>query len=319
MSNRIKQTLNNLEIPEGLHKRSKLGISKAKQEMNKNRRSFFGKGLTVTAIFIVFSGIFIWWNNGNFLNKIISNPDTLTVNKDGSVNIPAIELYVDENSDSDMVGLVVYKGKIYTQAESKIKSKNAEAMKGNKIGTAKGTIDEWSTQKDYDEELASTYGNADVYTVKGYDEDFRIMMIGDWGEELYVEFFENLNGITVNSGEDVFGKLNMMNHATSAEWRSFDDWYYSTNHSQPIADMKVIHTFVEALNQTKPLIIEYDSTSPIQSKNNENYKELIVHLDDGVAVRLSLYKDGYIQYGDMIDVFFKMDDEVFSQLWEQLQ
>lgn len=65
---------------------------------------------------------------------------------------------------------------------------------GEKLGTTKGNIDGWSKQEAYDEEFASTIGETDVYAVKGYDKDFRVMTYEREGE-FSAEFYENLNGI----------------------------------------------------------------------------------------------------------------------------
>lgn len=46
---------------------------------------------------------------------------------------------------------------------------------GEQLGTATGSIDEWSSQEEYAKECASTY-TGPFYAMKGYDEGFRIFM-----------------------------------------------------------------------------------------------------------------------------------------------
>ena len=215
MNNNIKQEINKIEIPEGLSERSKLGVSQAKKEIKKDRRRFSVKGIGIAAALLVSVGAFILFNYGT-LDGATGNKGALVVNEDGSVEIPAIQLPKDTSSAS-MIGLIVYNGKIYTQTGTEIDPEDAKAIIGDKIGTTKATIDEWSKQEAYDEEFASTIGVTDVYSVKGYDKDFRIMAYQELDGKQYAEFYENLNGITINSGEDVFGKLNMVSNVSSAQ------------------------------------------------------------------------------------------------------
>ena len=242
---------------------------------------------------------------------------TLDDNENISVEIPAIQLPKD-TSNVDMVGLIVYNGKIYTQTNTEINAVDAKAIIGDKLGTTKGTIDEWSKQKEYDEELASTIGEMDVYSVIGYDKDFRIMVYQGQDENHYSEFYENLNGITISSGDDVFGKLNMVGNVASAQWRTFSDWDNSIDNYKQISDIEVLNTFLEELNITKPLPRKQNSDPIINSRNNEEFRELTLKLTDGSTVKLNLFKDGYIYYG-ITDVYFEMDESTFSKIWNQLK
>ncbi|MDM5328503.1 hypothetical protein [Neobacillus sp. CF12] len=163
-----------------------------------------------------------------------------------------------------MIGLIVFNGKIYTQTRTEIGAENAKAIIGEKLGTTKGTIDEWSKQEAYDEEFASTIGIADVFSAKGYDSNFRIMTYGERDGEPYAEFYENLNGITINSGKDVFGKLKTVGNVSSAEYRTFSDWDKSVENYHLIADMKILNDFVKELNKTKPFL-RGENTDPISN------------------------------------------------------
>ena len=123
----------------------------------------------------------------------------------------------------DMIGLFVYQGRFYTQAAwyyNEDAKYIRENLIGEKIGFAKGNIDEWSTQDEYASEFAgSAYG--DVYTVKGYDKGFRLCMTGisetpavgddgvitdENGNALreWVNFYECLNGYGITNGYDLF-------------------------------------------------------------------------------------------------------------------
>lgn len=313
MSNKIKQEMNKIEMPKELSERSKKGVSQAKKEMKKDRKRFNVKGIAIAAALLVSVGAFTLLNN--------DTPDSATgnqdANEDGSVQIPAIQL-PEDTSSAKMIGLIVYNGKIYTQTMTEIDAEDAEAIRDDKLGATKGTIDEWSKQEAYDEEFASTIGVTDVYSVKGYDKDFRIMAYQEQDGLQYAEFYENLNGITINSGADVFGQLNMVSNVSSAKWRTFSDWDNGIEIYHPIEDMKTFDAFIEELNKVNPLPRDENLDPISNSRNDDAFRELTVNLNDGSRVKLTLLKDGYIYYGFM-DVYFEMNEDVFSKIWSQLK
>jgi hypothetical protein len=313
MNKKIKQEMNKIEIPKDLSERSKLGVSQAKKELTNSRKRWNVKGIGIAAALVVAVGAFALFNNGS----PNGNPNELVVNEDGSVEIPAIQL-PEDSAHADMIGLIVYNGKIYTQTSTSIDEESAKEIIGEKLGTTTGSIDEWSTQEAYDEEFASTIGKADVYAVKGYDKNFRIMAYLEQDGQLYAEYFENLNGITVNSGEDIFSKLNMDGNVTSAQYRTFSDWDNSIENYHPVTDLETLNTFVAELNKAEPLPRGQDSDPIGTSRTDEQFRELSIHLNDGSTVNLKLLKDGYIYYGFMA-VYFQMDEDQFSKMWSLLE
>ncbi|WP_019412928.1 hypothetical protein [Paenisporosarcina sp. TG20] len=316
MSNKIKQEMNKIEIPKELSERIKMGVSQAKKEIKKDRKRFNVKGIGIAAAFLVSVGAFTLFNNV-IPDSSTGNQDALVVNKDGSVEIPAIQLPEDTSSAS-MIGLIVYNGKIYTQTGTETDDEASKDIISEKLGTTKGTIDEWSEQEAYDEEFASTVGIVDVYSVKGYDKDFRIMTYEIQDGNINTEFYENLNGVTIDNGKDVFGKLNIEGNISSAQYRTFSDWDNDIDNYQPIADMEILNTFVVELNKAKPIPRGQNSDPISNSRTDEEFRGLSIKLNDGSTVRLTLLKEGNIYYGFM-GVYFKMDEDVFSKMWSQIQ
>lgn len=284
--------------------------------MKKDRKKFNVKGIGIVAAVLISVGTFTLVNYVS-TDGTSGNQGAFDGNEDKGVKIPAIQL-PKVTSNADMVGLIVYNGKIYTQTNTEINAADARAILDAKLGTTKGNIDEWSKQKAYDEELASTIGETDVYSVKGYDKNFRIMVYQEQDGNQYAEFYENLNGITISSGEDIFGKLNMVGNIASAQWRNFSDRDNSIDNYKQILDMGVLNSFVEELNKTKPLPREQNSDPINTSRNNEEYRELTLKLTDGSTVNLTLLRDGYIYYG-ITDVYFEMNESTFSILWNLLK
>ncbi|AXI00819.1 hypothetical protein DV702_14555 [Sporosarcina sp. PTS2304] len=241
------------------------------------------------------------------------NPAEIT---DG-VEIPAIQLPA-QTTTADMVGLIVYNGKIYTQTSAVIRAQEAKALLGDKLGTTKGTIDEWSAQEEFAKELASTIGEMDVYSVKGYDKNFRIMAYQEQNNIPYAEFYEHLNGITIRSGEDIFGKLHLVGNVASARWRTFSERDHDMDRYHKISDEKTVNAFLEELKDTKPFPRKQQSDPLNMSRNDEEFRELTLQLLDGSTVTLIVLKGGYIYYG-LTDVYFEMNEQVFSEIWNQLK
>lgn len=277
--------------------------------MKKDRKTFNVKVIKIVATLLISVGTFALINYVVF-DSTKGNQQAHVVNESGDVKIPAIQLPKD-TSNADMIGLIVYKGKIYTETSTEINAVEAKAIISDKLGTTKGGIDEWSKRIAYNIEFASTIGKIDVYSVRGYNQDFRIMVYQEQSDNQYAAFYENLNGITISSGEDVFGKLNIVGNVSSAQWRAFDDWYNDIDNYKPISDMAGLNTFLKELNKTKPLLREQNS-DPISE-----YRELTLNLNDGTKVKLTLLNDGSIYYG-FTDIYFQMNESVFLEIWNQL-
>jgi hypothetical protein len=312
MSNNIKQEMDRIEIPKELHQRSRLGVQKAKSEMPSSKRKW-SKAIAVAASLLILFGSYDYIRD----NMKQTPPNSLVVTEDGGLKVPAIEL-PENTASADMIGLIVYNGKVYTQTATEIDSENAMDLVGEKLGTTKGNIDEWSEQDAYDVELASTIGEADVYTVKGYDKDFRIMTYIERDGIIYSEFYECLNGITVHDGGDVFGKLRMIGNVVSAQYQIYNDWYYGVDQFSSINNMELLNTFVEELNQAIPHSRRSVEEKIGDFRNDNEYRRMTIRLTDGSKVSLVVIKDGYVFYG-FTSLYFKMDQEVFMQLWEELK
>ncbi|MFC4777999.1 hypothetical protein ACFO9Q_14455 [Paenibacillus sp. GCM10023252] len=232
-----------------------------------------------------------------------------------SVILPKLKLHKKTNESADMIGLIVYKGRIYTQTATHIAPKFASSLLGEKIGRTKGNIDEWSDQSAYATELASTIGEIEIYTVTGYDSDFRIMSYMEQDGEILSEFYECLNGLSVNSGEDIFKKLKLEDNIQSASWEERDSWNYNKQEFHNLSVNETLHKFLGELNKALP--IEQQPLQQIGIFETEEQKFVLLKLNDNSEVRLRLFKDSYVMYSNA-HVFFKMDDGVFDDLWKSL-
>jgi len=313
--NNVKDALGKIDIPDELQQRSKLGIQRAKKEMQSSKRRLRAVIATAASIVILF-GAYQVLQSDTWTGQRGSG--SIVLNEDGSIVLPAIKLPKNSLADADMIGLIVYKGKIYTQTDTEIDAESAKRLLGEKLGTTIGNIDEWSKQKAYAIEFASTIGATDVYSVQGYDKGFRIMTYYQYEGVDYYQFYECLNGITVHDGSDVLGKLNMAGRAVGAQFQIHSDWYNSVDRHYPFADKELLNRFVEELNHTVPRLRESVEEQLGDFRNDGNYRRLTIELTDGSRVSIVLIKGGYITYGTS-GVYFEMDNVIFAKVWEALK
>lgn len=309
MSDKIKQEMNRIQIPNELHERATRGVKKAKSEITKRKNYLFKVvPLAVSIVFLSIGGYSVWnANHQSYESKnIVSSLD-----KNG-VTIPAIEL-PKSGETAKMMPLFVYKGRIYTQSSTKIDPLQVKNLLGEKLGKTKAGLDEWSNQDEYAVEFASSIGEVDVYSVKGYQQGFRLMTYDV--SSGYAEIYESLNGVTISSGSDIVETLHLMN-IEKAKSRTYDDWNNSAEKYTEINDKALLNSFVSALNHSIPYLREDVEAKLGNFQNNEQYKELTLSLTDGTNVTFWVVKDGYISYGNTL--YFKMDHEVFMNLWNQM-
>lgn len=247
--------------------------------------------------------------------KLTNNSNSNSVASANGIDIPKIQLPERTTGMEDMIGLIVYQGRIYTQCGTKISPDMAEKLKGVKLGTTKGNIDEWSKQKDYAVEFASSIGKADVYAVNGYDKNFRIMTYNKIDGAVYSEFYECFNGIVIKKGDDLFGKLKIENNIKSAKQEKFDSWNHNKQQYEELKNLEELNDFVIELKNTIPLA-QNSLSHLFDAEGDGNQRFVYITLNDGCEVQLRLFKDGYIFYNH---VFFKMDNKAFSKLWDILE
>ncbi len=235
-----------------------------------------------------------------------------------AVTLPKLKLSVTSNELSDMIGLIVYKGNIYTQSDTQIAPGQASSLLGEKLGRTKGGIDEWSKQDNYATEFASTIGEADVYQVKGYDPEFRIMTytVQDGGQAR-AEFYENFNGIQVSSGRDVFEKMKVAGNVQAAVWQTYESWNNGSHVYRSLPRMEPLKRFIDSLNDAKP-IEQQKLQEELDIFNRVEQKFLLIRLEDRTEMILRLFKGNYVMYHNA-HLFFQMDEQSFADLWNTLE
>jgi len=183
------------------------------------------------------------------------------------------------------------------------------------LGKTTGSINEWSSQDDYAKEFASTIGEGDVYTVKGYDSDHRLMVYyeyqdGGFGCELYDSF----GGMTLNSGADYFNLLNLKDNIASYQWESFTSWNNGMNEVTAADTDDAFYTFLDSLYTSVPIGENIDMLT--ENTDYDSQKFVDIKTKDNLVTSLRLFKGGYV-YDTQVG-FFKADDTAFNAFWDTM-
>ncbi|MEG1557629.1 MAG: hypothetical protein RR368_04250 [Oscillospiraceae bacterium] len=236
---------------------------------------------------------------------------------EAAVYIPKIELLENQQgAAADMIGVVVYNGKIYTHAEYMYGDDEAKSkFIGEFLGSATGEIDEWSQPNDYKKELASNVAG-EVYTVKGYDRDFRICILNTYGN---LAFFENLNDINLTVGEDLYGekRLNLRGNINKTEYQLHEDWDWAKGNIKELEDLPSgsIDAFVAELYKGE--FEDLSKCKPSIYSQELKQAHLYFRMKDGTCVQMRLFENGYVGYSYMNDsCFVKIDNEIFTRVFD---
>ena len=250
----------------------------------------------------------------------------------GGVTVPPVE--VPDSGDlsmMDMIGLVVYHGGVYTQAESYWAgdAERVDALTGEYLGEVKGSISEWSGPEDYAQEFVGSVGGP-LYTVRGYDEDFRLCVRVETQDEngepaLWIEYLERLNGVTLTRGAELFeDRLHLRENFASLQWQSHEDWNYHLGglHDADL-DPALWGAFLDELDAGLFVDMwdpEHDYLEGQPGSNifsSPGQVHLILTQTDGTLLRLRLIEGGYVRYdGGTGWLFVRIPGETFDAVYK---
>jgi hypothetical protein len=249
------------------------------------------------------------------------------------VDIPKVEL--PENTDGmemDMIGLFVYQGRIYTQAAWYYNDDAqyiVDNLVGEKVGFAKGNINEWSTQDEYATEFAGS-AHGDVYTVNGYGPWYRLCITGSYEDDngndvQWVNFYECLNGYGMTPGYDLFVFRSLMDalngEILSQNWshvkyQNHDNWNYEKHAYRDLPDVSdeditsfLYEVFFGEFEDVRETFYINDFYK------NGNQTHLYIHMNDGTVVELRLFEGGYVGYRHLGWYFVKIPGEAFDTVF----
>ncbi|NRW82620.1 hypothetical protein [Clostridium beijerinckii] len=220
-----------------------------------------------------------------------------------------------------MLPLIIYNGNVYLKSPISIDSKSSKNILGRKIGTTLGALNEINPVNTYSKNIVSNIGPTDVYAVNGYDEDFRIMTnitLADGTN--HPEIYECLNGITITTGNDFFGKLNLPGNIANAriQTQTFSESNNEKENFYSTSDANFLNSFVRELDNSTPYLLENIENPLDDYKNNDKCKKIFLDLKDGSKnIPFTILRNGYIYYGDYPTIYFKIGTNFTNEIWDE--
>lgn len=297
----------------------------------------------VACLCLVVAGAAAWSANVLFVDDL-GRTEGSSQAAASAVGVAIPEVKLPKKTDGaaiDMLALVAYQGNVYLESGDLYTGQAAEAIYGlvdQCVGYGTGNIDEWSGPEDYKKEfsgeewelfgedgklpgLAGTVSGK-VYQVKGYDPDFRLCMVEEFekedgtGTELVISFLERLNGITVTTGQDLFGdRLHLAENQVSVEQVDHQTWFswdYEKGGDLPKTPLGISEenwgAFLDALYAGK---FEDLTGTEIYDRITMH---LYVHMKDHTVVSLWISEDGYVIYDGLPWYGVKVSGEELEQI-----
>lgn len=240
----------------------------------------------------------------------------------------------DENIEASMIRLIVYNGRVYTESSTKVSNEDGKLLMGEKIGITRELFSEIDSleiesgaQLDLEKlEGLVGVGGLEIYEAKGYDKSFRLITYvkDELGER--TEFYECLNGIRINTGKDIFEKMNILNNIKSVEYDTFNNWNNGTLDSKNIDIDENVNNFIEAMYESIPYSLEdkefrnqfhYDEIK-YYAEVQDKQRKLYLKLKDSTSIEITLFSNGYMSYPSLHGYVFKIEEKAFNDLWEKL-
>lgn len=288
------------------------------------RKDSFRRWIPFAAGICILLGIGCFFKFGGIRseNSSISEDQSQVQMTEKGVLIPEMEIaseYLESakaESTSDMVAFFIYEGRSYVQYEY---IENAETLIGEKIGTANGTISEWTKEDGYVNGAGSVSG--DFYTVNGYDSDFMLCMKQE--QDAILTFINN-NGFTIQKGYELFEeRLHLKDTYVSVYCQERNDWNNGVDVSVQIQekDFDIIDQFLTRIDDAEFMLL---SDIPLDDDSNNVYdsKELY-HIyftsENGMVTHLRLFEGGYVSFNGISQICVQIDQTFFEDFIQILK
>lgn len=292
-------------------------IEEAQTEMHRKKSHRAVKWIGLAACLCLVAGGALLWSE--FHQPSGANDGPAIVTGEG-VAIPPRVLDVQNNtSEANMIAFFIYQGRWYEHYAFVDMNEN---LVGEYLGTATGSIDEWSEKDEYVELSGSVQG--DFYAVNGYDPNFMLCMRSGIDGELSLYICNN--GITLSRGSELYeDRLHLAENYRGVTFESQASWNYSKGeiHSLDTAENKALTDFISALNDAAFILkqdvpFDKDKDAEAVSVFDSCLYHLYFQMEDGITVHLRLIEGGYVFFDGMMDVAVRIPPEAFDPLIEQL-
>ena len=320
MKDNYNKAMNGLKSSEDFDIRTTRLMREARQRregktMNLKKAAFAFAGAAV----IITTGVFALTNS-----NLLHAGNTVSDNSENSITVPQVTLPTATTGvNVRMMPLFVYQGRVYLRYNTAIATTDgytvSEAdmmsLRGDYLGTTKSGINEFSGKEDYTEDFASNIGESEVYTVKGYDSKYRLMVYTKYEGGFGCEIYDSFGGLNLNSGADFFDILKLKGNVASYEWESFDSFNNGGSGKNQAAVEDTFNDFLDQLYASVP--VEGSVDWLIEDTSADSQKFLYLQTNDHLVTTLRLLKNGYV-YAPEVG-FFQVDKEVFDAFYASLQ
>ncbi|MBO5283455.1 MAG: hypothetical protein J6B43_10085 [Lachnospiraceae bacterium] len=202
--------------------------------------------------------------------------------------------------------LLYYDGSVYTsfyinsvQDRSEIPMEN---VAGRELAKVYGNHEiYWSVDEN---DLANSTLIGTIYSVNGYDEDFRVCIYYEktWPQTVYgLQIFEKLNDITLCKGSELYQDRLHLDQAVAV--------YDADNHNFSLTEQPLVE-FMEALFDGPFMEADADICSVI---DHSEAKALYFEDALGLITQIDIYSEGYVVMRKHEDLFVVQIDPVISE------
>lgn len=244
-----------------------------------------------------------------------------------SVEVPRLELSGTPQGDMLSLLIVGYRGDIYTAQEYYYgeQAVKIRPLLDKLLGKALGNLNEWSAPSEYSREFASTE-TGDVFTVKGYDPEFRLSIAFESADEAgraipVVVFVERLNGIALERGQELFAdRMKVKGRITKIEYLPHHEWNegQSGYRELPPLEEGQFDAFLDAVNEAQVQYLN-DEEWFYYGSSSRKQGHLLIHLTDFTRIRLMLFEGGYVSYPGLSGYVVKVPEQKFDVILETVQ
>ena len=277
----------------------------------KKKKSVWVKwGAMAACLCIVIAGTIIWQHP-----TAPNSEDPGVILPENGITIPKMDISLSADVEADMMAFFIYQGNCYVQYEWIYDDVD---IVGERLGTATGLIDEWTSKEGYVELAGSVKG--DFFAVKGYDPSFMLCMKDPTGA---VSTYICNNGITLKYGSELYeDKLHLSENYNIVQYETRASWNYSKDDLYQLdGSHDAINNFIGLLDTA-----EFIPWGTIPSKEGKTqttiYDTEIYHMyfkmNNGTTIHLRLYENGYVRFQGLLDVCIQVPEDSFKSLIDLL-
>ena len=225
-----------------------------------------------------------------------------------------------------------------------VSQEDYDAILGDFIGTCTDEPDLCTDEEDRartekaftDPSRESFFGmKGDYYSINGLPEERMICCVSMLDDCRALIPFYCLNGITLDSGKDVFGDLLDLKNAKKIQWVTDKEWnegldqavYYhdgETPGGTALKDLAVSdeiwNGFIDELYASVPVVRGKETYNAFEKDMyNTPSGHLYVTLKNGLMVKLRLFENGYVSCDCSYDLLFKLSGENLKKILEAVR